>query len=109
MDKRKNRLLISIIIGILLSFLFAYFIPNIETGFNCRYCDFYTYRNDWFYDFDSKKPQLNSSNPFPNGYYTFEEIKQRFYFYLCMKILFFGAFSTLLTFYLLNKINKRGR
>jgi len=84
MDKRKNRLLLSVIIGIILSALFAYFIPNIETGFSCIYCDFYTYRNDWYNDFMNKMPNWNGLAPYPDGYYTFEEMEQRFYFYLCL-------------------------
>ncbi len=104
MDKRKNRLLLSVIIGIILSALFAYFIPNIETGFSCIYCDFYTYRNDWIVTFESKMPHWDGSLPFPEGFYTFEQVVRRFYFYLSLKIFFVGCLSTFVAYFIIQKL-----
>lgn len=109
LQKSKIQLIISLIIGTILSALFAYFIPNIETGFNCINCDFYTYRNDWYNDFSSKMPNWDGRIPQPDGLYTFDEIKQRFYFYLCLKILLVGICSFSLAFYSLNKIFNNGK
>jgi hypothetical protein len=107
MNKRKKILILSILIGLISSAVYLNFIKKIETGFSCINCDFYTYRNDWYNDFVNKMPSWDGMYPYPDGFYTFEEMKQRFYFTLGLKILFVGTSSSVLMFYLLRKLQHK--
>lgn len=104
MTERNKGLRVSILFGIVLSVLYLFFIPNIETGFSCKFCDFETYRNDWLNDFSYKMPAWDGNAPYPDGYFTFEEIKQRFYYTLCLKVLLVGFSSSIIMFYFLTKL-----
>jgi hypothetical protein len=107
MEIRENSKGISIIIGITISALFAYYIPNIESGFDCKVCTFDAYMVTWYNNFENIMPKWDGTYPQPMGYMNFTKMRIIFYIFLSLKIILVGFISYKLTYKFINRERKK--
>ncbi len=103
MKIRENSKIISLIIGIAISILFACYVPYIETAFNCKVCTFEAYRKSWYNDFENVMPKWDGTYPQPMGYMNFEKMTIIFYIFLSLKIAIVGIIFYKLTYKVINR------